>query len=85
MHFYEVFCVQYRLEGNSTNYKLTLKYTFRAHDNKPTKCTDLFLKCLYYNIILNIPTYLETRGDSKPDVSTQEMSFCVLLVWCSEI
>jgi len=37
-HFCEVFCVQYRLEGNSTNYKLALLYIFRAYDSKPTKC-----------------------------------------------
>jgi hypothetical protein len=34
----------------------------KLHNTKPTKCTESFLRYLYYNITLNIPTCFSPHG-----------------------
>ena len=48
----------------------------RSNDKK------LFLRFLYYNITVNIPTYVETRGDIKCDViirKKKKKGLCIFL------
>jgi hypothetical protein len=72
-------CLLFRLDLTTSYYETLVPSPViqmcLISDTKPTKCTNLFLRCLYYNFTLTISTFFGPQGDINRASNQSNITF----------